>query len=96
MSILLTFHIILMSLSFVVTSIMVVLALFGVATPNKAHRANLITTIVGVTIGAVLLAAHPIGSRCLELTSYIVIFYFAYQYVSVRSKNLITSATSNH
>ena len=93
-SILLIFHIVALSVSIVATTIMMILALLSKATPQMARRANLLITGIGIAIGGILLIQNPLGSRCLELVSYLVVFSVAYRYVTVRSTQLSLTQTT--
>jgi len=94
-SLLLTIHVITLSLSLLATVTMVIMALFSRATPFLARRTNLFVTGLGITLGVILLIQMPLGMRCLELTAYLVVFSLAYRFVSMRSTQLArkTAAT---
>lgn len=88
MTIMLITHIVLMSISLVATTGMVIASLCNIIVSRKIQLLTLIATVAGVILGASLLIIHPIGSRCLELTSYMIVFYFAYRYATIRSQSL--------
>lgn len=83
-------HIVLLSLSIVATTIMVIMALFGRTIPALAQKINLVGTMTGIVLGTLLLIQHPLGSRCIELTAYVVVFGFAYRFIAARSRHLAT------
>ncbi|MDB5178001.1 MAG: hypothetical protein JWO61_384 [Candidatus Saccharibacteria bacterium] len=87
-SLLLTIHIIALSLSIIATVTMAIMALLSHATPFVARRTNLFITGIGIALGGILLIQHPLGARCLELTAYLIVFSLAYRFVSVRSTQL--------
>jgi multisubunit Na+/H+ antiporter MnhE subunit len=72
-----------------------IMALLSKATPQMARRANLLITGIGIAIGGILIIQNPLGSRCLELTSYLVIFSFAYRYITMRSSQLAVAKLIN-
>lgn len=80
-----------MVLSLIATTGMVLGVLSGILITRTMRRSNLIVTTLGILLGAGLLLAHPIGSRCLELTAYVVVFSFAYHFVNTRSEKLVGS-----
>jgi hypothetical protein len=85
MTIVLITHIILMSVSLIATTGLVIVALFGKTSPNIVRRINLVLTLIGIALGAGLLIHQPIGSRCVELTAYILAFGIAYHFIEARS-----------
>lgn len=87
-ALLLTLHIVALSLSIVATVTMTILALFSKATPKNVQRLNLAITSIGIALGTILLIQNPIGSRCVELSAYLVVFAFAYRFVANRSHAL--------
>ena len=89
-TVMLMIHIILLCLSLVATTSMVILALMGRGIPALAQKINLIGTVIGIVLGALLLIQHPLGSRCLELTTYIVVFAFTYRFIATRTQKLLT------
>lgn len=91
-TLLLTIHVVALIMSIFATTIMMILALLSRATPEFARRVNLFVTGIGIAIGGILLINHPVGSRCIELTSYLVIFVLAYRFISARSVQLAKPA----
>jgi hypothetical protein len=87
-SLLLTAHIVLLSLSIVATTLMMISVLLSHAAPQLVRRVTLFITGVGIAIGGILLIHNPIGLHCLELTTYIVVFGIAYRYITFRSDQL--------
>jgi len=87
-------HIALMGFSLVTTIGMVTVSILGTQVPKKLRQVNLTATILGVILGSSLLIMHPIGSRCIELTAYVVVFALLYRYVGHRSEKLATLMTS--
>ena len=87
-------HIILLSLSVVATTLMMVGVLLSRAAPQLIRRTTLFITGIGVAIGGILLIQHPLGSRCIELMFYVVIFSVAYRYITVRSTKLTSLQTA--
>jgi len=93
-SLLLTLHVIMLSLSLVATATMTIMALFSRATPFIARRITLLITGIGITLGGVLLIQMPLGIRCIELTAYLIVFSLAYRFISVRSRTLSPTITA--
>jgi hypothetical protein len=87
-TIMLITHIILLSFSMIANTIMTIMALVGNRVPVLTQKINLVGTIIGIVLGALLLIQHPLGSRCVELTAYVVVFGFAYRFVAARSRRL--------
>lgn len=84
-TLILTIHIIALTTSIFATTIMIISTLLSRATPKLAQRANLFITSIGIALGTILLINHPVGSRCVELTAYLVIFVLAYRFIAARS-----------
>lgn len=85
MSIILTIHVVALTMSIFATTIMMILALMSRASPQVALRTNLFITGLGIALGGILLVQHPVGSRCIELASYLVIFVLAHHFIAIRS-----------
>lgn len=94
MSLILTIHVIALVASVLATTIMMILVLMSRKAPQIALRANLFITGIGITLGGILLIQHPVGSRCVELTSYLVIFVLAHRYIAIRSAQSLKPAAN--
>lgn len=92
MTIVLITHIILMSISLVTTTGLVVASLLNKTPTNIVRRINLVLTLIGIVLGAGLLIHQPIGSRCIELTAYVLAFGVAYHFIEAHSR-VTTAAT---
>ena len=94
-TVMLMIHIILLCLSLVATTSMVILALMGRGIPALAQKINLIGTVAGIVLGALLLIQHPLGSRCVELTAYVLVFAYAYRFIAARSQQLAAHSVNS-
>lgn len=91
-TLMLTIHVIALTTSIFATTIMMISTLLSRAAPKLAQRANLFITSIGIALGTILLVNHPVGSRCVELTAYLVIFALAYRFIAARSTQIAEPA----
>lgn len=89
-ALMLTIHIIALTTSLLATTIMMITTLQSRTVPKLTQRANLFVTGIGIALGGILLINHPVGSRCVELTAYLIIFVLAYRFIAARSTQLTT------
>lgn len=94
MAILLTVHIALMIFSLVATAGMAAAALSSIKIETVFIRANVALTAVGTACGIALLIVEPVGTKCLILACYTVLFALTYRFIVQRNQSLVASSAS--
>jgi len=84
-------HVILLSLSLVVTMGSAILATLGYKVPTAVIATNVAGTVVGVALGIILLFSMPIDVRCIVLFVYVAAFAATHVFVSRKNQALSTS-----
>lgn len=75
----LTIHIISFSMSLLLFPVLAVAAIAKYHLPRIVKVSSLSLTGIGLATGIGLLVAHPAGSRCLMLTTYLISFIALYR-----------------
>ena len=84
-------HVILLSLSLIITMGSAIFATLGYRIPTNIIAANVTGTTVGVACGIVLLFSMPIDMRCIVLFVYVAAFAAVHIFVSRKNQALSTS-----
>jgi hypothetical protein len=93
-TLLLGFHIVLLSLSILMTIATLLTSALGHVVPKIAILLNTIGTTIGLSLGVVLLLSAPLDAKCITLAMYLVVFSGAQVYITSRNQRLAVSSDS--
>lgn len=91
MSFLLLSHIIMFSMSLLMTSTGMIISAAGRSVPHRIMSLNLAITLLGVATGAALLLSKPLGTYCAMLLGYVSVFALTQRFMARRNQRLASS-----
>ena len=85
-------HVVLMSLSLLVTMSSIFVSILGTQIPKFIVRSNVVATFAGLVSGTILLIGAPLGAKCATLGIYLVAFVAAQFYIARQNQRLVESS----